>query len=157
MNTHTSEGPVNHRLGGVRKCRGLFEVKLSWHEVHTSRHNRGSLSRPIIPTSNKWRATSWRVLVALILFILPFMRTFLLHLMAPVKQCSTVLEDTDIEPYSTPGWGQQIEIFGNIGLREHLIYCSTPCMWNFPNAKNVNFSLSNAFFTIKSLSHIKVD
>lgn len=85
MNTHTSEGPVNHRLGGVRKCRGLFEVKLSWHEVHTSRHNRGSLSRPIIPTSNKWRATSWRVLVALILFILPFMRTFLLHLMAPVK------------------------------------------------------------------------
>lgn len=47
--------------------------------------------------------------------------------------------------------------FGNIGLREHLIYCSTPCMWNFPNAKNVNFSLSNAFFTIKSLSHIKVD
>lgn len=36
--------------------------------------------------------------------------------------------------------------FGNIGLREHLIYCSTPCMWNFPNAKNVNFSLSNAFF-----------
>lgn len=94
--THTSEGPVNHRLGGVRKCRGLFEVKLSWHEVHTSRHNRGSLSRPIIPTSNKWRATSWRVLVALILFILPFMRTFLLHLMAPVKYCSTVLEDTDI-------------------------------------------------------------
>lgn len=128
MNTHTSEGPVNHRLGGVRKCRGLFEVKLSWHEVHTSRHNRGSLSRPIIPTSNKWRATSWRVLVALILFILPFMRTFLLHLMAPVKECSTVLEDTDTEPYSTPGWGQQIEIlgildFGNIWFIVRLLAC----------------------------------
>lgn len=140
--THTSGEPVNHRLGGVRKCRGLFEVKLSWHGVHTSRHNRVSLSRPIIPTSNKWRATSWRVLVALILFILPFMRTFLLHLMVVL---SSVVLSLRIQTHShIPHLdGDQIEIWG-IGLGgKHLIYSLTPCMWNFLNAKNVNFSLSN--------------
>lgn len=140
--THTSGEPVNHRLGGVRKCRGLFEVKLSWHGVHTSRHNRVSLSRPIIPTSNKWRATSWRVLVALILFILPFTRTFLLHLMVVL---SSVVLSLRIQTHShIPHLdGDQIEILG-IGLGgKHLIYSLTPCMWNFLNAKNVNFSLSN--------------
>lgn len=147
--TDTSGEPVNHCLGGVRKCRGLFEVKLSWHGVHTSRHNRVSLSRPIIPTSNKWRATSWRVLVALILFILPFMRTFLLHLMVVL---SSVVLSLRIQTHShIPHLdGDQIEILG-IGLGgKHLIYSSTPCMWNFLNAKNVNFSLSN------QIAHIKI-
>lgn len=58
------------------------------------------------------------------------------------KQCSTVLEDTDAQPYPTPGWGPDLN-FGNWTWGEHLIYSLAPCMWNFLNAKNVNFSLSN--------------
>lgn len=59
------------------------------------------------------------------------------------KQCSTVLEDTEVHSHIPHLDGDQIEILG-IGLGgKHLIYSLTPCMWNFLNAKNVNFSLSN--------------
>lgn len=85
MNIYIFEGLVNYRFGGVRKCRGLFEVKFLWYEVYIFRYNRGSLSRFIIFILNKWRVIFWRVFVVLILFILLFKRIFLLYFMVFVK------------------------------------------------------------------------